>query len=104
MESVQRRMSRNGDKKEETNQKVIMIKDTRVEIVKKETKIRYMLILQERLETIKKMKEDAEQLEGELREWWRNEMLMAERRIDLYIKRVSDMIVVGEDGEIFASE
>ena len=104
MESVQRRMSRNGDKKEETNQKVIMIKDTRVEIVKKGTKIRYMLILQERLKKIKKMKEDAEQLEGELREWWRNEILMAEGRIDLDIRRVSDMIVVGEDGEMFASE
>ena len=104
MESVQRRMSRNGDKKEETNKKVIMIKDTRVEIVKKETKMRYMLILQERLETIKKMKEDAEQLEGDLREWWCNEIFMAEGRIDLDIKRVSDMIVVGEDGEVFASE
>ena len=97
-------MSRNGDKKEETTKKVIMIKDIRVEIVKKETKKRYMLILQERLETIKKMKEDAEQLEGELREWWRNEMAMAEGRLDLEIRRVSDMIVVGEDGEIFANE
>ena len=104
MESVQRRMSRNGDKKEETNQKVIMIKDTRVEIVKKETKIGYMLLLQERLKQIQKMKEDAEQLEGDLREWWCNEIFMAEGRIDLDIKRVSDMIVVGEDGEMFASE
>ena len=97
-------MSRKEGKMGETNKKVIMIKDNSVEIVKKETKERYMLILQERLETIKKMKEDAEQLEGELREWWRNEMVMVEGRLDLEIRRVSDMIVVGEDGEIFASE
>ena len=88
----------------ETNKKVIMIKDDSVEIVKKETKERYMLILQERLETIKKMREDAEQLEGELREWWQNEMVMVERRLDQEIRRVSDMIVVGEEGKMFASE
>ena len=60
--------------------------------------------LQECLETIKKMREDAEQLEGELREWWQNEMVMVERRLDQEIRRVSDMIVVGEEGKMFASE
>ena len=104
MESVQCGMSRKEGKMGETNKKVIMIKDDSVEIVKKETKERYMLILQERLETIKKMREDAEQLEGELREWWQNEMVMVERRLDQEIRRVSDMIVVGEEGKMFASE
>ena len=97
-------MPRKEDRKEEIHQRVIMIKDARVEIVKKGTKLRYMLILEERLKQIQKMKEDAEQLEGDLREWLCNEIFMAEGRLDLDIKRVAEMIVVDEDGEVFASE
>ena len=97
-------MPRKEDRKEEIHQRVIMIKDARVEVVKKGTKIRYMLLLEERLRQIQKMKEDAEQLEGDLREWLCNEIFMAEGRLDLDIKRVAEMIVVDEDGEVFASE
>ena len=97
-------MSGNGDKKEEAHQKEIRIKDTRIEIVKKKTKIAYMLQLEECMKKIQKMKEDAEKIDENLREWFYNEIFMAEVRLDIDIRRVADMIVVEEDGELFASE
>ena len=97
-------MSGNGDKKEEARQKEIRIKDTRIEVVKKKTKIAYMLQLEERMKQIQKMKDDAEKIDDNLREWFYNEIFMAEMRLDIDIRRVAAMIVVEEDGEVFASE
>ena len=97
-------MSENGDKKDEAHQREIRIKDTRVEVVKKRTKIAYMLQLEERMKKIREMKEDAEKIDEDLREWFYNEIFMAEMRLDVDIRRVANMIVVEEDGEWFASE
>ena len=102
--SVEYRMSENGDKKDGAHQRKVRMKDTRIEVVKKKTKISYMLKLEERMKKIQKMKDDAEKIDEELRDWFYNEIFMAEMRLDMDVKRVAAMIVVDEDGEVFASE
>ena len=97
-------MSENGDKKNGAEQREIRMKDARIEIVKKRTKISYMLKLEESMRKIQKMKDDAEKIDEELRDWFQNEIFMAELRLELDIRRVAAMVVVDEDGEVFADE
>ena len=104
MKSVVYKMSQDGDKKDGVNQREIRMKDARIEIVKKTTKISYMLKLEDSMKKIQRMKDEAEKIDEELRDWFYNEIFMAELRLEMDVRRVAAMIVVDEDGEVFASE
>ena len=82
----------------------IMIKDNRVEIVKKETKMRYILILEERMNQVQILKEEVRQLSGVLKDIVNNRIIMVEYYIEKEAKRISEMIVVEEESEAFISE
>ena len=82
----------------------IMIKDNRVEIVKKETKMRYILSLEERMNQVQILKEEVRQLSGVLKDMVNNEIIIEEDNIEKEAKGISEMIVVDKEGEAFASE
>ena len=77
-----------------------MLRD--VEIVRKETKQRYIEILERHIEQIEDMKENVYQLSGIRLDMAIHEIIEAEKVLDIEIKRLADMITVDTDGEEFA--
>ena len=82
----------------------VMIKDDRVEIVRKETKVRYTQLLEEHLISVEMLKEEVCRLSGIMKEMAKLEIIAAEKNIDREIKRLAEMIVVDKEGEAFARQ
>ena len=82
----------------------VMIKDDRVEIVRKETKVRYTQLLEEHLISVEILKEEVCRLSGIMKEIANNEIIEVENIIDREIKRLAEMVVVDKEGEVFARQ
>ena len=78
----------------------VVLKD--VEIVRKETKQRYIEILEKHIEQIEDMKTNVYQLSGIRKDMAIHEIIEAEKVLDMEIKRIADMVTVETEGEEFA--
>ena len=79
-----------------------MVKDKRFEIVRKETKERLKRILEEKLDYLEKMKEEASKLSGEMKELATKDVIAAEGIIEIAVERIAKMVTVDKEGEAFA--
>ena len=73
-----------------------------VEILKKETKQRYIEILEKHIEQIEDMKVNVSHLSGIRKDMAIHEIIEAEKVLDMEIKRIANMITVETEGEEFA--
>ena len=80
----------------------VLMEDENVEIVTRETKRRYNLYLENKLEQIEKMEKGIPQLTGQRKEFAINEVNTGERMADKEAKRLTEMIVVNRNAKIFA--
>ena len=80
----------------------VLVEDENVEIVTRETKRRYNLYIENKLEQIEKMEKGIPKLTGQRKEFAINEVNTGERMADKEVKRLTEMIVVNRNAKIFA--